>query len=186
MGNCLGGGDDDLADNQFRVKSLNNDHRMIQKGLLEVTDVSLLYMDSETREVCWQWPLQHIRRYGCDGNIFSFEAGRNCPRGEGLYAFSTSKAPKLFDLLVQSIFSRQRSLELDVPRYVAIPPQPQGATTQNEDLHLESPPWVSTPPASPQYEVSPPMQAPYPRPVPDFPRYVDLPAPLTTAQVSEQ
>ena len=48
------------------------------------------------------WPLKYIRKYGCDGELFSFEAGRNCPGGEGLYAFSTKKAWQLFYLVARN------------------------------------------------------------------------------------
>lgn len=100
MGNCLGR--EPLQGNQFRVKNINDDKRLVQKGLMEVTAVDLMYTDSKTHEV-WQWPLKYLRKYGCDGDVFSFEAGRKCPGGEGLYAFSTPKASQLFDLVAQNI-----------------------------------------------------------------------------------
>ena len=49
------------------------------------------------------WPLKYLRKYGCDRDIFSFEAGRKCPGGEGLYAFSTKKASQLFDIVARNI-----------------------------------------------------------------------------------
>ncbi len=69
---------------------------------MEVTATDLMYTDSKTDEV-WEWPLKYLRKYGCDGDVFSFEAGRKCPGGEGLYAFSTPKASQLFDLVARNI-----------------------------------------------------------------------------------
>ncbi len=100
MGNCLG--TEILQENQFRVKNINDDKRLVQKGLMEVTLSDLMYTDSKTSEI-WQWPLKYLRKYGCDGDVFSFEAGRKCPGGEGLYAFSTPKASQLFDLVARNI-----------------------------------------------------------------------------------
>ena len=36
----------------------------------------------------WRWPLKYVSKYGCDFDVFSFEAGRKCLRGGGLYALS--------------------------------------------------------------------------------------------------
>ena len=88
--------------NTFKVNNINDSRRSVQNGLMGVTAADLLYTDSKTQEQ-WQWPLKFLRKYGCDGNVFSFEAGRKCPRGEGLYAFSTPQASVLFDLVSRNI-----------------------------------------------------------------------------------
>lgn len=69
---------------------------------MEVSANELVYTDGRTHEK-WQWPLKYLRKYGCDGNVFSFEAGRKCPGGEGLYAFSTHRASILFDMVAMNI-----------------------------------------------------------------------------------
>ena len=100
MGNCLGA--QKLPNNIFKVRNINDDKRLVQKGYMEVTATDLLYTDCKSNEQ-WQWPLKFLRKYGCDGDVFSFEAGRKCPGGEGLYAFSTPKASQLFDMVARNI-----------------------------------------------------------------------------------
>jgi hypothetical protein len=46
-----------------------------------------------------QWPLKSLRRYGSDTEQFTFEAGRRCPTGPGVYAFKCSRAQQLFNLV---------------------------------------------------------------------------------------
>ena len=100
MGNCVGGAN--AEGNVFKVVNINDNKNMVQKGLMEVTTVELIYVDSHSRED-WHWPLKYLRKYGCDGDVFTFEAGRKCPGGEGLYAFETKKANVLFDMVARNI-----------------------------------------------------------------------------------
>lgn len=100
MGSCIS--NQKLPENMFRVININDDKRLVQKGVMEVTTADLIYTDGRTKEQ-WQWPLKFLRKYGCDGDVFSFEAGRKCPGGEGLYAFSTQGASNLFALVARNI-----------------------------------------------------------------------------------
>ena len=100
MGNCVGGGG--VPENVFKVISINDDESLVQKGRMEVTSSELVYVDAKSKED-WHWPLKFLRKYGCDGDVFTFEAGRKCPGGEGLYAFSTKKANVLFDMVARNI-----------------------------------------------------------------------------------
>jgi hypothetical protein len=34
-----------------------------------------------------EWPIAFLRAFGQEKNIFSFEAGRRCGAGEGMYSF---------------------------------------------------------------------------------------------------
>ena len=34
-----------------------------------------------------RWPLRCLRRYGAEADVFSFESGRKCETGAGIYAF---------------------------------------------------------------------------------------------------
>lgn len=100
MGNCVGGAT--VPDNVFKVININDNKNIVQKGLMEVTATELIYVDSRSKED-WHWPLKYLRKYGSDGDVFTFEAGRKCPGGEGLYAFETKKASILFDMVARNI-----------------------------------------------------------------------------------
>lgn len=45
------------------------------------------------------WPIKCLRRYGYDADLFTFEAGRRCTTGEGIYAFRCRRAESLFQTL---------------------------------------------------------------------------------------
>lgn len=45
------------------------------------------------------WPIKCLRRYGYDADLFTFEAGRRCMTGEGIYAFRCRQAESLFQTL---------------------------------------------------------------------------------------
>ena len=93
----------ELRKNVFEVHNLGDNQEEVGKGILEVTGSDLVYIDSATGEK-WRWPIKFLRRYGCNGvRVFSFEAGRRCPGGEGLYAFSTSRASEIHEAIVESI-----------------------------------------------------------------------------------
>lgn len=100
MGNCLGV--DRLPENMFHVTSISDDKRLGDKGMMQVTETELIYTDNRTT-ASWRWPLKFLRKYGCDGEVFSFEAGRKCPGGEGLYAFSAKRASQIFDMVARNI-----------------------------------------------------------------------------------
>lgn len=96
---CVGSKGDvnDKHPNVFRVyhESDNNDETW--SGHIEVTNTDLtLY---RKRKPNTQWPLQCLRRYGYENETFSFEAGRRCKTGEGIYKFRCRRADVLFNLL---------------------------------------------------------------------------------------
>lgn len=50
-----------------------------------------------------RWPLRWLRRYGCDDELFSFESGRRCATGTGIFAFKCSNAATLFNLVHENL-----------------------------------------------------------------------------------
>lgn len=52
------------------------------------------------------WPLGSLRRYGFDANFFTFESGRRCQTGEGIFSFKCQRADILFNTLQQYINGR--------------------------------------------------------------------------------
>ena len=92
----------DLRQNVFEVRNISDDKKEVSQGTLEVTGTDLIYIDSRTNEK-WKWPFKYLRKYGFEGSIFSFEAGRRCPGGQGLYAFATERANEIHETIAENI-----------------------------------------------------------------------------------
>ncbi len=67
------------------------------EGHIKVTETSLELFRRGVAPI--RWPFKSLRRYGGDEEQFTFEAGRRCPTGPGVYAFRCSRAPQLFNLV---------------------------------------------------------------------------------------
>ena len=91
-----------LSSNVYKVTLINHDRSNVQRGIIIISNTDLTCTNSRTLEQL-EWPLKYLRKYGCDGDVFSFETGRKCPGGEGLYAFRTKKASELFELVDRNI-----------------------------------------------------------------------------------
>ncbi|XP_029668000.1 fibroblast growth factor receptor substrate 3-like isoform X3 [Formica exsecta] len=87
--------------NVFQVTNVNDQSKPIARGRLEITEIDIIFhQDSKQPTI---WPLRCLRRYGYDSELFSFESGRRCPTGEGIYAFKCRKARDLFNLVQTKI-----------------------------------------------------------------------------------
>lgn len=73
----------------------------LNAGKIEVTESDLILYQHGKGIICW--PLRSLRRYGFDAELFSFECGRRCPTGPGIYAFKCRRAELLFNVLQESI-----------------------------------------------------------------------------------
>lgn len=70
-------------------------------GQLELTPRELIFRSPNKEPLIW--PLQHLRRYGLNGNVFSFEAGRRCIMGARIYTFRCYQADLLYQRFQQYV-----------------------------------------------------------------------------------
>ncbi|KAF4520657.1 hypothetical protein B566_EDAN007523 [Ephemera danica] len=96
----------DLHPNVFNVMNVDDAGTVLSQGQLEVTEADLILYQRGKTPV--RWPLKCLRRYGFDADVFSFESGRRCPTGPGIYAFRCTRAEQLFNLL-QAHIQQSRS-----------------------------------------------------------------------------
>ncbi|KAG9331903.1 hypothetical protein JZ751_016612 [Albula glossodonta] len=64
---------------------------------MELTEEELI-LHTRKREAV-RWPYLCLRRYGYDSNLFSFESGRRCQTGQGIFAFKCARAEEIFNML---------------------------------------------------------------------------------------
>ena len=86
--------------------------RRLCPGHLEVGESDLILHQRGKSPV--RWPLRSLRRYGFDAELFSFECGRRCPTGPGIYAFHCSRAEVLFNAVQGRVAARHEEHELAV------------------------------------------------------------------------
>lgn len=99
----------DIHPNVFRVINVDESGNGLWTGQLEVTDLELI-LYRRGRDAT-KWPLRSLRRYGFDKEIFSFESGRRCNTGQGIYAFKCRRADQLFATLQEYIQIRNMASE---------------------------------------------------------------------------
>lgn len=85
------------SQNIFKVFNVDDSGQDRNPGKLEVTEQDLKLHQKGKEPI--GWPLRGLRRYGFDADLFSFESGRRCPTGPGIYAFRCQQAEALFNLL---------------------------------------------------------------------------------------
>ncbi|XP_020854518.1 docking protein 3 [Phascolarctos cinereus] len=77
---------------------------------LLVTGQDAIYLSEPTTpQPLYVWPYHFLRKFGHDKGVFSFEAGRRCDSGEGLFAFSCPRASEICRAVGAAI-ARQREL----------------------------------------------------------------------------
>lgn len=83
--------------NIFQVVNVDEVGHRYNPAKLEVTESDLVL--HQRGKAAIRWPLRCLRRYGFDAELFSFESGRRCPTGPGIYAFKCRRAEALFNML---------------------------------------------------------------------------------------
>ncbi|XP_031622931.1 fibroblast growth factor receptor substrate 2 [Contarinia nasturtii] len=87
----------DPNSNLFRVTNVDDNGVAQWSGHLTISrnEITLYRKNLEPT----RWPLKCLRRYGYDIDCFSFEVGRRCATGEGIYAFKCRGAETLYQTL---------------------------------------------------------------------------------------
>ncbi|NXC35003.1 FRS3 factor, partial [Campylorhamphus procurvoides] len=91
---------DSIPDNhptKFKVTNVDDEGNELGAGVMELTQRELI-LHTHKRDAV-RWPFLCLRRYGYDSNLFSFESGRRCHTGQGIFAFKCSRAEEIFNLL---------------------------------------------------------------------------------------
>ncbi|KAH8410638.1 hypothetical protein KR009_007729 [Drosophila setifemur] len=92
-------------ENVFRVKVAHLQPSpgtpTIRSGYLELTPRELIFQSPSSEPIVWA--LQHLRRYGLNADLFSFEAGRRCMSGPGIYTFRVYNAEELYPMFQRYI-----------------------------------------------------------------------------------
>ena len=91
----------DVNPRVFKVFNVDEQGQELNPGKIEITDTDLLLV--QKGKDIMRWPLRCLRRYGFDQELFSFESGRRCPTGPGIFAFKCRRAEALFNLLQEYI-----------------------------------------------------------------------------------
>jgi hypothetical protein len=109
---------------------------------------------SSTGAMLARWPLECLRRYSCDQGIFSFEAGRKAPLGEGKYSFRTDEDSLIFDTLEHMVKTKASTLprsQLQRSNSKQLPTNPRAEEVEHEYNTLH---FVRGPDATAQTQMS--------------------------------
>ncbi|XP_006002345.1 fibroblast growth factor receptor substrate 2 [Latimeria chalumnae] len=82
---------------KFKVTNVDDEGNELGSGIMELTQTELI-LHTQKRDAV-RWPYLCLRRYGYDSNLFSFESGRRCQTGQGIFAFKCLRAEEIFNLL---------------------------------------------------------------------------------------
>ena len=91
----------DYFTRSFSVYNVDDAGQERNAGKIEITDTELVLHQEDMDP--FRWPLRSLRRYGFEAGLFSFESGRRCPTGPGIYAFKCQRAEALFNRLQECI-----------------------------------------------------------------------------------
>ncbi|XP_072291372.1 fibroblast growth factor receptor substrate 2-like [Eucyclogobius newberryi] len=98
----------DTHQSKFKVINVDDDGNELGCGVMELTEAELVLHTHRRDDV--RWPYLCLRRYGYDSNLFSFESGRRCQTGQGIFAFKCARAEEIFNLLQEVMHSHSISV----------------------------------------------------------------------------
>ncbi|XP_012670879.2 fibroblast growth factor receptor substrate 2a [Clupea harengus] len=138
MGSCCSCPDkDSIPDNhlsKFKVINVDDDGNELGSGVMELTEEELILHTRKRHAV--KWPYLCLRRYGYDSNLFSFESGRRCQTGQGIFAFKCARAEEIFNMLQDIMHNNSISVveepvlePIQAPADADIPRTPRTPTT---------------------------------------------------------
>lgn len=119
--------------NVFPVLNIDDMGQHVNPGKLEVTETDLVLHVRGKPSLTW--PLRSLRRYGYDNDLFSFESGRRCPTGAGIFGFQCHRAQSLFNLLQSKIQGNTGNTPNTVP---STPISPTNTCSNNPSTPVSS------------------------------------------------
>lgn len=105
MGGCVSNQQEfsEAHPNIFYAINIDENNKKRNPGHLEVSETTIYF--HQKGKPSTEWPLKCLRRYGAEGEKFSFESGRRCKSGPGIYVFRCTKADRLLALLQERVRS---------------------------------------------------------------------------------
>ncbi|EPY85091.1 fibroblast growth factor receptor substrate 2 [Camelus ferus] len=159
MGSCCSCPDKDTVPdnhrNKFKVINVDDDGNELGSGIMELTDTELILYTRKRDSVKWHYLC--LRRYGYDSNLFSFESGRRCQTGQGIFAFKCARAEELFNMLQEIMQNNSINVveepvvernnhqtELEVPRTPRTPTSIEGNLAYSQFVGSQVHTYVNT------------------------------------------
>ncbi|KAB0802942.1 hypothetical protein PPYR_05128 [Photinus pyralis] len=78
--------------------------------ILVLNATAIQIRDNETNKLLYTWPYRFIRRYGYREGKFTFEAGRKCESGEGIFHLEHSNQKAIFRCVASKMKSMKKLL----------------------------------------------------------------------------
>ncbi|XP_016367563.1 fibroblast growth factor receptor substrate 2-like [Sinocyclocheilus rhinocerous] len=131
MGSCCSCPDKEIIPdnhhNKFKVINVDDDGNELGSGVMELTEEELI-LHTRKRDAV-KWPYLCLRRYGYDSNLFSFESGRRCQTGQGIFAFKCARAEEIFNMLQDIMHNNSISVVEEPVLEPELPVTPHTPTT---------------------------------------------------------